>query len=134
MTAPRLEPEPSITLQVRLRPVAIGTSAWGSREEVWFDGTATSPLWEGERAVSGIDHITVSSGGTYRIDVHVLITGDDEVVTYRGHGRATAVSLFEGVTFDTPSERLAWLNDAVAVGRGRLDGDDLTIELFVVTP
>ncbi len=98
-----------------------------------FDGTATSALWKGERAVYGIDHIALSTTGTARIDVHVIISGDDEVITYRGNGRGTAIGVREGVIFETASERLAWLNDTVAIGKGTLDGDDLLIELFRIT-
>jgi hypothetical protein len=39
----------------------------------------------------------------------------------------------EGVTFETASERLAWLNDTVAIGKGMLDGDRLRLELFRIT-
>ena len=37
------------------------------------------------------------------------------------------------MTFETASERLAWLNEAVAIGRAELDGGDLTVELFEVS-
>ncbi len=133
MAAPDLEPEPFIVLELTLRPVPIGQTPYGSRLEVWFDGTATSRLWDGERAASGIDHITLSATGTARIDVHVVITADDEVLTYRGNGRGTAIGVREGVIFETASERLAWLNDAVALGKGTVAGDHLTIELFLLT-
>ena len=49
-----------------------------------------------------------------------------------GHGRAGDTGLFEGVVFDTPVGRLGWLNETVAVGRGSLAGDRLTIELFAI--
>jgi Protein of unknown function (DUF3237) len=39
----------------------------------------------------------------------------------------------EGVIFETASERVAWLNDAVAVGKGTVDGEHLTIDLFLIT-
>jgi hypothetical protein len=120
-------------LNVKLRMIPIGTTPYGTRLEVPFEGTATSDLWEGTREVYGIDHITLSSTDTARIDVHVIISGGDEVITYRGSGRGTNIGVREGVIFETASERVAWLNDAVAVGKGTLDGDDLTIELFLIT-
>ncbi len=119
-------------LELTLRTIPIGTTPYGARLEVPFEGTATSNLWDGTREVYGIDHITLSSTGTARIDVHVIISGDDEVITYRGNGRGTAVGVREGVIFETASERIAWLNDAVAVGKGTLDGSHLTIELFLI--
>ena len=39
----------------------------------------------------------------------------------------------EGVMFETASERLAWLNDTVALGKGTPDGDHLQVELFRIT-
>jgi hypothetical protein len=82
--------------------------------------------------VTGVDHLTVASTGTSAIDVHVRIAGDGEtdVVTYRGHGRSAAGRILEGVTFETPSDLLASLNDTVAVGVAGLDGDRLSIELY----
>ena len=130
MPAPQIEAEPFMTLEVELDIRSVGTTPYGEREEVWFEGTATSTMWSGERAVSGIDHIKVSSTGTATIDVHTMISGDGEVITYRGNGRATERGVREGVIFETSCERLAWLNDLVAVGKGTLVGDHLTIELY----
>ncbi len=122
-----------MTLNLTLRRIPIGATPYGIRLEVPFEGTATSELWDGDRQVEGIDHITVSSTETARIDVHVIISGDDEVVTYRGSGRGTSIGVREGVIFETASQRLAWLNDTVAVGKGTVDGDHLLIELFRIT-
>jgi Protein of unknown function (DUF3237) len=133
MGAPDVEQVPFMTLSLKLRRIPIGATPYGIRLEVPFEGTATSALWDGDRQVSGIDHITMSSNGTALIDVHVIISGDDEVVTYRGSGRGTSIGVREGVIFETASERLAWLNDTVAVGKGTVDGDDLLIELFRIT-
>ncbi len=133
MGAPDVEQEPFMVLEVELRMMPVGATPYGTRLEVPFDGTATSRLWDGERAVTGIDHITVSTAGTAEIDVHVFISGDDEIVTYRGHGRGTPNGVREGVTFETASERLGWLNDAVAIGRGTVAGTHLTVELFLIT-
>lgn len=133
MGAPDVEQEPFMVVEVDLRMNPIGTTAFGTRLEVPFEGTATSRLWEGDRVAWGIDHITVSTAGTAEIDVHVVIDGDDEIVTYRGHGRGTELGVREGVTFETASGRLAWLNDAVALGKGTLVGDHLTVELFLLT-
>lgn len=134
MAAPRIESEPFVTIEIVLRTTPVGRTPFGDRREVFFDGTATSTLWDGDWQVNGIDHITTGDGGVVRIDVHVTMTGDGEVVTYRGHGRAGAHGVVEGVTFETPSERLSELNTTVAVGRGALDGDRLTITLYRIIP
>jgi hypothetical protein len=134
MGAPEVEHEPFMTLNLTLRRLPIGTTPYGTRVEVPFEGTAISELWEGEREVYGMDHIVLSTAGTSRIDVHVIISGDDEVITYRGNGRSTAaIGVREGVTFETASERLAWLNDAFAIGMGTRNGNHLLIELFRIT-
>jgi hypothetical protein len=133
MGAPEVEQHPFMVLNLTLRRIPIGSTPYGMRLEVPFEGTATSELWDGAREVYGIDHIAVSTTGTARIDVHVIISGDDEVITYRGNGRGTAIGVREGVIFETASERLAWLNDTVAIGKGTVDGSDLLIELFRIT-
>ena len=96
MAAPDVEQEPFMVLEVELRMHPIGTTPFGTRLEVPFEGTATSRLWEGERTAWGIDHITISTAGTAEIDVYVVVEGDDEIVTYRGHGRGTDAGADEG--------------------------------------
>ena len=104
-----------------------------ARTEVPFEGIATSPHWEGEWRATGIDHVTRGAHGTSSLDVHTVLTDGDETVMYHAIGRGGRDGILEGVTFETASERLAWLNDAVAVGRASLAGDELTVELFRVT-
>jgi hypothetical protein len=130
MDAPSIATEPMMRLVVRLERRPIGTTPFGTRVEVPFEGVATSPHWDGERHVAGVDHITRGTDGTAAIDVHTVITGDDEVILYRGHGRGGVAGMREGVTFETASEPLAWLNTTVAVGVGSVDGTELTIELY----
>lgn len=123
-----------MTLQVTLRRIPLGTTPAGTRVEVPFDGTATSPHWEGERAVTGVDHITIGTNGIARLDVHAVVSGDGEVVAYRGTGRGGGGSIAEGVVFETACDRLAWLNETVAIGTGRVDGDELTVDLYRLLP
>lgn len=130
MDAPKIAPEPMMTVRVSLHRQPIGTTPFGIRAEVPFAGVATSLHWDGERTVTGIDHITRGVTGVSSLDVHTVIAGDDEIVTYRGMGRGGPTGIWEGVTFETASERLAWLNDVVAVGRGEVDGDQLVVEIF----
>lgn len=139
MQAPTLSPEPFITLELTLRPTIVGRTPFGDRQEVYFDGSARSELWDGDWAAEGVDHIVVGRGGVVRIDVHVTIAGsgpggEREVVTYRGHGRSGGAGVVEGVTFETSSERLGELDTTVAVGRGSLDGDRLSIALYRIRP
>ncbi len=124
--------EPLMTLIVTVRPVPVGTTPFTVRTEIPFDGVATSPHWTGERLVTGVDHLTTTRDGVAAIDVHTVVTGDDETILYRGHGRSGPAGLREGVTFETASERLGWLNHTVAIGVGALDGNQLTIELYQI--
>jgi hypothetical protein len=55
----------------------------------------------------------------------------DQILHVRTNSRKEVV--YEGVIVETASERVAWLNDAVAVGKGTLEGSHLTIELFLIT-
>ena len=64
---------------------------------------------------------------------NAMITDGSATILYRGHGRGGPGGLREGVTFETDSEGLAWLNDTVAVGVGSLDGASLSIELYQVS-
>jgi len=134
MDAPTVADEPMMTLMVTVHRVPVGATPFATRIEIPFEGVATSPHWDGERRVTGVDHLTVSNDGVAAIDVHTVVTGDDETIIYRGHGRSGGPNgLREGVTFETPCERLSWLNHTVAVGTGDLDGDQLTIRLYAIT-
>ncbi len=132
MTNPWLDDEAMMSLTVTLHPLQIGRTPAGHRVEVPFEGVATSPHWEGERRVSGVDHIAVGSNGISRLDVHTIITDGDETVAYRGTGRGRPDGILEGVVFETASERLAWMNEAVAVGVGAVDGRELTVDIFAI--
>jgi len=132
MTTPRLDDEAMMTLRVTLHPRQIGRTPAGHRVEVPFEGTATSPHWDGEREASGVDHITVGSNGISRLDVHTIVTEGDETIAYRGTGRGGPDGVLEGVVFETASERLAWMNEAVAVGVGTVDGRELTVDIFAI--
>jgi Protein of unknown function (DUF3237) len=101
MGAPEVEHESFMTLSLMLRRIPIGETPYGTRVEVPFEGTATSTLWDGERAVYGIDHITLSTTGTSCIDVHVIISGDDGAALHRPlirHG-ATALAISLALLF-----------------------------------
>jgi hypothetical protein len=125
---------PLMQVRVELHRTEVGRTPAGDRREVTFVGTATSPHWSGERPVSGIDHIVVGSDGTPRLDVHAVVGEGDEIVAYRGTGRARRGGILEGVVFETACERLSWMNAAVAVGVGRVDGDVLSVALFDIVP
>ena len=122
--------EPMMRLVVALHSTEVGQTPVGSRREVSFDGVATSPHWEGEWPVRGIDHIVVGTDGNARLDVHTVVGSGDELIAYRGTGRGGPAGIAEGVVFETACARLAWMNGAVAVGVGSVDAGVLTVDLF----
>ncbi len=62
------------TLTVELSYAMIGPVRTGTRLDVPFEGTATSPHWEGERTVKGVDYITVGADGSMSLDIRGQIT------------------------------------------------------------
>jgi hypothetical protein len=132
MTPPQLVEQPMITLHVTLRRIPLGRTPTGDLTEVPFEGTATSPHWDGEWTVTGVDHITRGTDGVAHIDVHTVISNGDASLRYWGVGRGGPNGIREGITFQTSSERLAWMNSIVAVGRGVVTGDQLDVEIYLL--
>ncbi len=133
MDAPSIADDPMMSLVIELQRQQPVAGPYGTRHEVPFHGTATSPHWDGEWLVSGVDHITRGTQGTALIDVHVTVTDGTTTILYRGHGRGSADGIREGVTFETDAAAFAWLNDTLAVGVGAVDGATLTVDLYAVT-
>lgn len=117
---------------VKLDATDLGATPGGIRNEVAFAGTATSPHWPGEWPVVGIDHLVVGSDGIAHLDVHAVVGSGTDVFAYRGRGRARPEGIIEGIVFETSSERLSWLNGAVAIAVGNLRNGALVLELFQV--
>lgn len=126
------------TIKASMAPRMIGRSPAGTRIDFPFEGTATSPYWEGERPVTGVDYLTVRTDGNMDLDIRGTIGDKKETVGYRASGVSIAhedrtASPQELITFQTGNEELAWLNSAVAVGLGRA-GEDLELTIYVVKP
>lgn len=126
------------TIKASMAPRMIGRSPAGTRIDFPFEGTATSPHWEGERPVTGVDYLTVRTDGNMDLDIRGTIGDKKETVGYRASGVSIAhedrtASPQELITFQTGNEELAWLNSAVAVGLGRA-GEDLELTIYVVKP
>jgi hypothetical protein len=117
----------------------VGNVPAGTRIDVAFEGIATSPHWEGERPVKGVDYVTVRSDGNMSLDIRARIGSGKQVVAYKASG----VSLAEGrgvavpqelLTFETADPDLAFLNSAVGVAVGRGEGTSLRLTVYTVTP
>lgn len=125
------------TIEGSLRGRVVGAAPAGMRIDFPFVGTATSPHWEGERPVSGVDYVTVRADGNMVLDIRGVIGEKRESVGYTGTGVSIAVSRTEAhpkelITFQTGNEDLAWLNDEVAVGFGSGVDGVLRIDIYLV--
>lgn len=125
------------TIKASMTPRMLGNMPGGTRIDFPFEGTATSPHWEGERPVRGIDYVTVRSDGNMALDIRATIGEKRETVAYRGQGVSIVKSPTEAfpqelITFETGNEDLAWLNSVVGVGLGGGEGGELEVNLYVV--
>ena len=129
LSAPRPEGSvvPSLeefcTIQATMAPRMIGRVPAGTRIDFPFEGTATSPHWEGERPVRGVDYVTVRGDGNMDLDIRATIGEGKETVAYTATGVSIAhedrtASPQELILFQTGNEELAWLNSVVGVGFG----------------
>lgn len=90
------------------------------------------------RGTSGADWVTVN-GTVATIDVRLAFETDDGAILYVTYGGRIDVStglgtspLYIAPTFETGDERYAWLNVVQAVGKGDLQGTQLTYEIYEV--
>jgi hypothetical protein len=128
------------TIRVKVRYEPVGPTPSGKRLDAPFEGSATSPHWEGERPVTGIDYVTFRSDGTFAVDIRGRIGSGREVVAYQAQGIAgfdpdtKVTDARELFRFETAAADLAWLNRTVGVGIGGGEGDDLEVQVFTVDP
>jgi len=123
-------------VEADLGMTVLGNAPIGMRIDFPFEGTATSPHWEGERPVRGVDYVTVRSDGNMDLDIHGVIGEKREAVSYQATGVSIAnadrsANPKELITFQTGNEDLAWLNDEVAVAFGTGASGKLTLEIFI---
>lgn len=120
-----------------LLPRMVGPVPQGTRIDFGFEGTATSPHWEGERPVRGVDYAVVRGDGNMDLEIRATIGEKRETLAYRGTGVSivhsqTHAQPQELITFQTASPDLAWLNTRIGVALG--DGRDgqLSITVYLV--
>lgn len=127
------------TIKASLGARIIGNGPSGMRVDFPFEGTATSPHWEGERPVKGVDYVTYRSDGNMTLDIRGVIGEKRESVGYTATGVSIALSKTEAaprelITFHTGNEDLAWLNTEIAVAFGSGGDGSLHLEVYLVRP
>jgi hypothetical protein len=125
------------TITGTLLPRMVGNTPQGTRIDFGFEGTATSPHWEGERPVRGVDYTTVRGDQNMDLDIRATIGEKRETVSYRGVGVSIVVSPTEArprelLTFATGNADLAWLNTAVGVALGEGKEGKVDIKVYIV--
>ncbi len=115
----------------------LGKMPQGTRIDFPFEGTATSPHWEGERPVKGVDYVTVRGDGHMDLEIRATIGEKRETVAYRGTGVSIVKSPTEAkpqelLTFQTGNEDLAWLNTAVGIGWGGGEGATISVTVYIL--
>jgi hypothetical protein len=126
------------TIRGSLSRRILGKMPGGMRIDFPFEATATSPHWEGERPVRGVDYVTVRADGNMDLDIRGSIGEKRETIAYRATGVSIAhedntASPQELIVFETGNEEFEWLNRAVGVGLGKAGGD-LELTIYVVRP
>lgn len=127
------------TITAEMGRVIVGNTPTGMRIDFPFEGSATSPHWEGERPVKGIDYVILRSDGNMELDIHATIGEKRESVAYRGSGVSIvhadqSAEPRELITFQTGNEDLAWLNKEIGVAFGRGEGSNLNVEVYLARP
>lgn len=146
------------TLEAELDPAftfAVGASPLGQRVIAGITGgKITGPRFSGRILPVGADWLLIDTQGIGRIDVRAAFELDDGAVVYATYGgrliippehmaaafnRATVETVDPAhyyfrtaPTFETASERYAWLNRVQAIGVGRLTGQGVAYTVYEV--
>lgn len=117
----------------------IGKTPEGMRIDFPFSGTAVGPHWDGERAVQGVDYVTVRSDGNMKLDIHGVIGEQRESVAYRGTGVSISnpdqsADPRELITFETGNDDFGWLNSEIGVAFGHGAEGRLDLTIYLVRP
>jgi hypothetical protein len=109
--------------------VPAGTFVVAELESARFEGERLKANAKGS---ANADWVTISPDGTAVIDVKLLLESDDGALifcSYTGRLDIATGTAYAAPTFQTGDERYAWLNNLVAVGKGKTDQKTLTYEL-----
>jgi hypothetical protein len=136
-----IELVPLCNATVELRdPLFIPNGPAGTRMIV----EVASATLEGDRmrgklkGVAAADWLAMAPDGVGTLDVRALWETDDGALIFMAYKGRTDVSkpgvapLYIAPLFETGDDRYRWLNLVQAVGKGKLDGQTLTYEVFEI--
>jgi hypothetical protein len=81
------------------------------------------------------DWVTLDARGIGTLDVRATLETHDGALiltTYRGRIDLNGGAIYIAPLYDTGDERYLWLNSIQAVGKGSLDGIELSYEIYEV--
>lgn len=120
-------------------PVEIGAVPEGTRIMLPLaGGTFEGPLLNGTILPVGVDASLMSPNGDFSPDgISIFQTSDGANIIYRGKGHQSGDHVYSAATFETGSEKYAWLNTAVGVSRALVSTGDtntgIALEIFLVS-
>jgi hypothetical protein len=94
-------------------------------------GTFEGPAIRGTVQGPGGDWLIVRADGTMMLDVRIILKTDDDALiymTYTGVGKNGV--LHTTPSFETATEKYAYLNDAVCISHGSVGQGDVTYHVF----
>lgn len=135
-----IELVPLCTAQLVLeRPVRIKDAPFGTRFSIGIlEGKVAGDRLSGTLKGPAGDWFAMGAGGAGRLHVHGQIETDDGALVYieyegrQNLSQGTGAPLYVAPTFQTGDERYAWLNHVQAIGKGTIEGANLTYEWFEV--
>jgi hypothetical protein len=104
------------------------------------DGTVDGPRIKGKIVQPSGDWLRTMANGLNRLDVRLTIQTDDDQIIYVSYNGATLNAgdcyFVTAPTFETKSERYAWLNGVQAIGKmievTRANGGHLIYDIFAI--
>lgn len=105
--------------------VVIGAVPDGMRINIPFDGEVSGPSVKGK--IEGADLVLLRPDGVGILHIHAVVTTDaGELISVQASGISTATqdgryAIKEVITYQTGSEKLAWLNSIQAFADGFSD-------------
>lgn len=140
MSAPSIEielvPLCRLTAWLGVRHV-VGEGPAGTRVVVSVDrAVAEGERLRAEAVGVAADWLIVGAGGVGTVDVRMTLrTHDGALVYLRYEGRSARPGRAPNHVaplFETGDERYAWLNQVLGVGKGVVDGDTVTYDIYEV--